>query len=321
MSGPFLTNCTAPHPCLRYCVRDRFAVRSRVSGSGGFARYLQVPVALDSEHLSGARAACDGIRNRTHSCGTGPDRPGSVRDTADDNYIAARWCFVEGLNVDYFWLSVHALEKYMKAALLLNGRSAKGYRDRAGCYQRFGHNIDTLYGQVGSIATGLLPDTVVRPDMLEFDSWRDETPEAFVRRLHCDGNADNRYQIFGFVQHREDLFKLDAMVFALRRLCVRLPSGPLPTRQDQSHESGCTGTPAGILGRFRGLQAREDRRRPTWRAPARRPAQVQFSVCPGRFRTRNHEHPDGVAEPDPRTFYPGTSAPGAAQGIVKLNRL
>ena len=37
-------------------------------------------------------------------------------DTADDNYIAARWCFVEGLNVDYFWLSVHALEKYMCSA-------------------------------------------------------------------------------------------------------------------------------------------------------------------------------------------------------------
>ena len=143
-------------------------------------------------------------------------------DTADDNYIAARWCFVEGLNVDYFWLSVHALEKYMKAALLLNGRSAKGYRDRAGGYQRFGHNIDTLYGQVGSIATALMPDTLVRPDMLELDSWRDETPETFVRRLHRDGNADNRYQIFGFVQHHEDLFKLDAMVFALRRLCVRL---------------------------------------------------------------------------------------------------
>ena len=110
----------------------------------------------------------------------------------------------------------------MKAALLLNGRSAKGYRDRAGGYQRFGHNIDTLYGQVGSIATALMPDTLVRPDMLELDSWRDETPETFVRRLHRDGNADNRYQIFGFVQHHEDLFKLDAMVFALRRLCVRL---------------------------------------------------------------------------------------------------
>ena len=46
-------------------------------------------------------------------------------DAADENYITACWCFVEGLNVDYFWLSVHALEKYMKADLLLNGHSSK----------------------------------------------------------------------------------------------------------------------------------------------------------------------------------------------------
>jgi hypothetical protein len=27
--------------------------------------------------------------------------------TADDNYINARWCFHENLNVDFFWLAVH----------------------------------------------------------------------------------------------------------------------------------------------------------------------------------------------------------------------
>ena len=35
--------------------------------------------------------------------------------TADDNYINARWCFHENLNVDFFWLAVHCLEKYLKA--------------------------------------------------------------------------------------------------------------------------------------------------------------------------------------------------------------
>ena len=34
--------------------------------------------------------------------------------------------------------------------------------------------------------------------------------------------AHNRYQIFGLVRCREDLFKLDWMVFALRRICVPL---------------------------------------------------------------------------------------------------
>lgn len=143
-------------------------------------------------------------------------------DTADDNYIVARWCFVEGLNIDWFWLAVHALEKYMKAALLLNGRSAKTYRDAAGKPRRYGHDIVALHEQVMSFAAELLPSNLAKPEVLAIDHWRDETPEAFLRRFYSNGNADNRYGIFGLVQHREDLFKLDSMVFALRRLCVPL---------------------------------------------------------------------------------------------------
>ena len=143
-------------------------------------------------------------------------------DTADDNYIAARWCFVEGLNVDYFWLSVHALEKYMKAALLLNCRSSKAYPTQNGKRRLFKHDITALYEQVGEFASDLLPGRLNKPNRLGLDHWRDETPDAFIRRFYCNGNADNRYQLFGFVQHREDLFKLDLMVFALRRLCVPL---------------------------------------------------------------------------------------------------
>lgn len=142
-------------------------------------------------------------------------------DTADDNYIAARWCFVEGLNIDWFWLAVHALEKYMKAALLLNGLSAKSY----------GHDIAVLHEQIRTFAADLLPDNLAKPEQLALDYWRDETPEAFLRRFYSNGNADNRYQIFGFVQHREDLFKLDSMVFALRRLCVPLDAYFLAKRR------------------------------------------------------------------------------------------
>lgn len=143
-------------------------------------------------------------------------------DTADDNYITARWCFFEALNVDYFWLAVHALEKYMKAVLLLNGHSAKGYHDKAGSFHQYRHNIVALYEHVSPFASDLLPSKLTRPNNLQISHWRDETPEAFIGRFHGNGNADNRYQIFGFIQHAEDLFKLDTMVYALRRLCVPL---------------------------------------------------------------------------------------------------
>lgn len=134
-------------------------------------------------------------------------------NTADDNYITARWCFIEELNVDYFWLAVHALEKYMKAVLLLNGKSSKG----------FSHDIVKLYKSVKLFALDLLPDSLEQPDALGSDyRWLDESPEKFLQRLYNNGNPDNRYQIFGFVRLFDDLFKLDLMIFALRRLCVPL---------------------------------------------------------------------------------------------------
>ncbi len=133
-------------------------------------------------------------------------------DTADDNYITARWCFVERLHIDSFWLSVHALEKYMKAILLLNGESSKGYS----------HDIVALYARIKCLASDLLPSSLKKPDDLDTDRWSTETPEAFIQRLRDNGNPDNRYQIFGFYRRSEDLFKLDMLVFALRRLCVPL---------------------------------------------------------------------------------------------------
>jgi len=144
------------------------------------------------------------------------EKGGIVREcfvnTADDNYIAARWCFVEGLHINYFWLSVHALEKYMKAALLLNGESSKSYS----------HDIIKLYRKTKCLAADLLPNALNKPDSLDIDRWIDESPEAFIQRLYRNGNAHNRYQIGGFYRRDEDLFKLDIMVYELRRLCVPL---------------------------------------------------------------------------------------------------
>jgi hypothetical protein len=132
--------------------------------------------------------------------------------TADENYVVARWCYQHELRVDFFWLAVHSLEKYLKAALLLNGLPAKGY----------GHNIVKLFGDVWSLAPELLPTILVKPSQYEIEFWYDETTEKFIERLYADGQADNRYQLFGYSLHMEDLFKVDQIVFAIRRLCQPL---------------------------------------------------------------------------------------------------
>jgi hypothetical protein len=138
--------------------------------------------------------------------------------TADDNYLVARWCRFEGFNVDFSWLAVHALEKYMKAALLMNGYSSKGYS----------HDIVTLYTDVkAKIANGLLDKAFTKPpDWNRF--WREETTEKYVERLYAVGNAHNRYEVYGYELEPEDLVKLDATVFGVRRLCQPLDRSILP---------------------------------------------------------------------------------------------
>jgi hypothetical protein len=139
-------------------------------------------------------------------------------DTADQNYVVARWCYQNSLHLDFLWNGAHALEKYMKAALLLNGRSAIR---PAGGGPAFGHDLERLYQELKRIADNLLPTMLIKPNEVRMH-WSGESVEAFIARISSDGDAHNRYQIFGYVIRREDLYKFDRVVFAIRRLCCPL---------------------------------------------------------------------------------------------------
>jgi HEPN domain-containing protein len=136
--------------------------------------------------------------------------------TADDNYVVARWCFNYGMDVDFFWLAAHCLEKYLKAALLLNGRSARKQR----------HDIRKLYAEVHPLAPELLPTKLIIPDDFPdaMFSLGEEKTEAFIERIYKYGRPDNRYQLIGYIKRGADLVKLDQAVFAIRRLCQPLES-------------------------------------------------------------------------------------------------
>ncbi|WP_430450075.1 hypothetical protein [Rhodophyticola sp.] len=142
------------------------------------------------------------------------------RDTADQNYIVARWCFQRNLALDFLWNATHCLEKMMKAVLLLNGQS--GIR-AAGARQPYGHDLERLLPEVSALAGDLLPDLLIRPTEIDMH-WRVETVEQFVGRISANGDAHNRYQVYGHTLHREDLYKFDRVVYAIRRLCCPLNS-------------------------------------------------------------------------------------------------
>ncbi|RYY25385.1 MAG: HEPN domain-containing protein [Sphingomonadales bacterium] len=141
--------------------------------------------------------------------------------TADENYVTARWCAINRLNTDFFWLALHAVEKYLKAVLLVNRRSAKGY----------GHDIVKLYAAVKAIAGPLLPDRLEQPADLNIAHWFERTADDFIAHLLRNGNADNRYLIYGYVTRSEDLHMLDMMVFAIRRLICQLDEPHIVSRR------------------------------------------------------------------------------------------
>lgn len=139
-------------------------------------------------------------------------------DTADQNYVVARWCYQRGLALDFLWNATHCLEKYMKGALLLNGLS--GIRSAPG-EPSFGHDLTLMYPEIERLAGDLLPLLLVQPTQVAMN-WRPETPATYLARLHSNGEANNRYHLYGHTTLPEDLYKLDKMVFEIRRLCCDL---------------------------------------------------------------------------------------------------
>jgi hypothetical protein len=70
-----------------------------------------------------------------------------------------------------------------------------------------------------------------------------EPTEEFVRRVYFYGQPDNRYQMIGYIKRETDLFKLDQLMFAVRRLCQ-----PLESHFISQHHKGLAGIPMRLEG-------------------------------------------------------------------------
>lgn len=138
-------------------------------------------------------------------------------DTADEDYAVARWLFLNYLPRQFFWSASQALEKYLKAVLLLKGRSVKDYN----------HKLVDLYAEVMRHDNGAIPTKLVAPEQVKFFSdlswgnlWGDSNTEKFICHINKNGDSSNRYDYFGIEQVFGDLYKLDQIVLALRNIFV-----------------------------------------------------------------------------------------------------
>jgi HEPN domain-containing protein len=117
----------------------------------------------------------------------------SFRDLADQDYIAARIAYRNELDQQFLWNSLQAVEKYLKAILLYNGRSSKGIK----------HDIVKgleLVSAIGDIQFGL-PDDVI----------------SYIRYLNNYGA--NRYLVHPTQLRDDALLQLDRTVWHIRRYC------------------------------------------------------------------------------------------------------
>jgi HEPN domain-containing protein len=126
------------------------------------------------------------------------------RRQADYDYISARMNYRMQLRQQFLWSAQQALEKYLKAILLYNGKSARYYLPK----KEFGHNLVLLNQEVRKL-------TYLK---YELPAWT----ESYLEYLTELGGF-NRYLSKASYNTADAMHKLDEAVWNIRRYCQYIP--------------------------------------------------------------------------------------------------
>ncbi len=132
------------------------------------------------------------------------------RDEADADYIAARSNFRLQLRQQFLWSAQQALEKYLKAVLLFNGKSSryldieKAKKSPGDRSNQYGHDLNKLINSVKKIQA------------FKFDAGG-VANDQFLTYLSSQG--PNRYISKSAYTTQDSLERLDSAVWHVRRYC------------------------------------------------------------------------------------------------------
>jgi hypothetical protein len=202
------------------------------------------------------------------------------REQADKDYIVARSCYRMNLREQSLWASLQACEKYLKATLLFNEKSARydpaKHNPAKAQNREYGHDVRWLF-------------EVVRRDIpdLRLDQAPDWLPK-FLSYLVEFG--DNRYLSKATYATGDELRYLDETVWILRRVCQNFDWSPerknlrpqliAAALQPASRKNPALYRPFGAIGGF--LET-------TLKAPANNPAR-QALVWNNMFVANRQRH-------------------------------
>lgn len=173
-------------------------------------------------------------------------------NTADEDYVMARFLFLNQLYRQFFWSAAQSLEKYFKAVLLVQGCSARGYK----------HDLVKLYADVNRCVGGAIPDNLSPPTQVKLFSdaswgnlWGDSSTEKYLCHICENGDPSNRYDYFGIEQDFGDLYKLDQVVLALRSVLINrvgiaqfiIPAGAGDSIRTFAYENNFSFAPVGFV--------------------------------------------------------------------------
>jgi len=136
------------------------------------------------------------------------------RDQADRDYISARLNYFVRSRQQFLWAGQQAIEKYLKAILLYNGKSSMQPMAKLGNTKNtFGHDLTRLHKEVTTLT---LLGYKLSQDQLHFLKYLDDL-----------GAPDGRYQTIAAHSDGEFIFKLDELVWHIRRYCQFFPNRSL----------------------------------------------------------------------------------------------
>lgn len=130
------------------------------------------------------------------------------RKQADFDYIAARANYQMHLRQQFLWSAQQAMEKYLKAILLFNGKSARFYLPHGKPKKKeYGHDLEALLEEVKKLPL--------------FQIEVESEDKDFLSYLSQLGN--NRYLSKSSYSTPDAIHRLDRLVWSVRRYCQFIP--------------------------------------------------------------------------------------------------
>lgn len=131
----------------------------------------------------------------------------------DQDYLMSRLLAQKGLPRGFYWAAAQAIEKYLKAFLLMNGEGVKRFK---------AHPIKTLFKAAGRIDTSITSLNIHPHQSIQVDPSLSEHLKTFaitdfIDEIEKHGKADNRYNTFGVEYNTGHLCAMDSLSFKLRK--------------------------------------------------------------------------------------------------------